>query len=398
MVEDWAHRADGHFPVRFAELAAGFAQAGCAVDVLVGRGWAHARDAAPFPFRLHRYGPFGRWLSGVAERLTLTHGAGRLAAWSPALGSTLRALVLVRAARALRLRAPGAAADVIVVSYGLDPVRMAAIAGPGSWFLYQFEPPPDPPPDPTSIRSRISSAFARRAEARRRRADGCACIVAPTEEWANAWAARAPFLRTSTTPIAGARTCAPIPDARARLGLTSDDRLALVFGSTHAMKDYDVVWRAFAALSAWRLLIVGRIADAYATALPLPSPKREPVVIGGDVENATRDLVHAAADLIVLSFRPDHSRESGVIMDAIAWGVPVVCSARSVAADIVTAYGLGVLFEPGDAASLIRAVSSAPARIRPEDLDRVRRDYSNAAVAQRIIGVLHPTEDPARGG
>ncbi len=108
------------------------------------------------------------------------------------------------------------------------------------------------------------------------------------------------------------------------------------------------MWHAFAGLPDWRLLIVGRIADAYAAASPQPSPRREPAVIGDHVDGATLDLAFAAADLVVLSFRPHHSRDSGVLMDAIAWGVPVVCSARSAVVDVVTAYGLGVLRTGGE--------------------------------------------------
>jgi hypothetical protein len=50
-------------------------------------------------------------------------------------------------------------------------------------------------------------------------------------------------------------------------------------------------------------------------------------------------------------------------MDAIAWGLPVVCSNDSAAAELVSSYRLGVTFTAGDPQSLAAAVRAAPAHI-----------------------------------
>jgi hypothetical protein len=65
-----------------------------------------------------------------------------------------------------------------------------------------------------------------------------------------------------------------------------------------------------------------------------------------------------------------------------------VCSDRSIAADVVREYRLGVVFEPGDPDSLERAIRLAPEAIDDDDLTRARRELSNRAVAARFLAAL----------
>ena len=382
LVEDWAHVRAGHFPIRFAELAEGFVDAGCRVDVLTSRGWALADSSGSVPFAVGQYGPFRRIASRFAS-LMLALGATPVATWPRRIGLTLRVIVMIGAARAQRRRAVGDPPDVVVISWEVNPVLATVLAGPGRWILYQYSSPPVA----MSALSRALSALARRIEAHRRRVGGRVHIVVQTEEWASAWASLAPFIATEVIPLTGARTCASIPGARARLGLAPDERVALMFGAVHPEKDCSVVWRAFTELPDWRLLIVGTVAGAYTASLEHLRLGQRPIVIDGYVDNAWRDLAYAAADVVVLSFRPNHYRDSGVLADAIAWGVPVVCSTSSASAECVAEYGLGVAFESGDASSLVRAVSSIP-RVRPEDVERARRALSNVAVARRWLHAM----------
>ena len=64
VVEEWAHRPVGHFPVLFADIATGLADAGHEVDVLVRSHWVHAEEWGPTPFSIHRY----RWRARAAGR------------------------------------------------------------------------------------------------------------------------------------------------------------------------------------------------------------------------------------------------------------------------------------------------------------------------------------------
>jgi glycosyltransferase involved in cell wall biosynthesis len=348
VVEDRAHLTSGHYPGRFADLAEGFAALGHPVDVLTAHGWSQSR---PVPFTVHRYGPITRWL---AER-----------------GPRARVAAMILAARRLR-RTVGGAPAVVVVSDGVDPVLADAIARRGAWLFYEFAPPPDAPP---GLWDRAIGRLGRF----RRRTRGA--IGIPTAYWADRWRARAPHLDVHVLPIAGTRRHVSIPDARSRLGITGDERVALVFGSQHDGKDTDVIWRAATDLPGWQLVVGGPVADSVPAELVA-------LRFDGGVDVATRDLLFAAADVVVLSFRSNYVRDSSTLMDALSFGVPVVCSTRSTAGDLVQNYRLGTVFEPGDADSLRAALRDVPSAVDPRDLERARLELSNTVVALRFLDAI----------
>jgi glycosyltransferase involved in cell wall biosynthesis len=377
VVEDRAHQPTGHFPTRFAELAEGFAENGCVVEVLTSLGWLYDGER-PVPFVVNRYGPFNALLYRAAESFRETRGLHRIA-------GVLRALALARAVRSRCRKAGDPMPDVMVVSNRIDPIVAAALAGKGRWLFYESSSP-----------SRVQRSFsgkAERAQRRRRRAGGGARIATPNDESREAWREIVPYLAPVTLPIAGSRTRERAPDARPRLGLTAGDKVALVFGTNQGDKDLDLVARVFAELGDWQLVLGGRVGEGYRQR----TGARDAIVIGGFVDDEMRAVLYSAADLVVLSFHPTFQRNSGVLMDALSWGVPVVCSDGSIAADVVREYGLGVVFESGNPDSLERAIKIAPARIEPADLERARSELSNRAVAARFLDALQYTP-PAEGG
>ncbi len=383
VVEDSAHRAAGHFAFRFAEIARCFAALGCDVDVLTAQGWALEPEGGAVGFTMHRYGPTTRFVGRVAHRLRTQPGSGWWARTRRWVGASLRVVLMLGAARSVHRRI-GRGTETVVISYGVDPLMAASVAGRGRWFLYDFKPPAgDTPP------RRVMVTWARLAEARRRRAGGRFALATSTERAAAEWRSRAPFLDPVALPIAGTRTCTPIPGARDELGLGADERVALAFGSRHQAKAIRVIWRAFARLPDWRLLVVGAIADRYA-ADGSPELARPPVLIGGFVDERTRDLAYSAADASIVSFKRHHDRDSGVLMDALSWAVPVVCSDGSPAADIVRTYRLGPVFAPEDEAALVAAMGSVPEHLDADDLDRVRVEFADEVLARAWLEHLHP--------
>jgi glycosyltransferase involved in cell wall biosynthesis len=377
VVEDRAHLPTGHFPTRFAELAAGFAENGCAVEVLTSQGWLHDGER-PVPFVVNRYGWFNGLLYRAGDAFGRTRGLRRTA-------NAARVFGMVHAVKFRTRRAGEPIPDVIVVSNGIDPIVTSAFAGRGRWLVYEFF-------GPSNVSRRLSGR-AERAQRGRRAGGGGVRVATPNDEYLEQWREVAPYLDPVTLPIAGSRAREPIPDARSRLGLAAGDRVALVFGSNHDDKDVDLVARVFAELGDWQLLLAGRVGDGYRQR----TGARDAIVIGGYVDDEMRAVVFSAADLVVLSFRPTFQRDSGVLMDALSWGVPVVCSDGSPAAGVVREYRLGVVFEPGNPDSLERAIEIAPARIDRADLERARAELSNRAVAARFLRALQYTP-PAEGG
>jgi glycosyltransferase involved in cell wall biosynthesis len=355
IVEDRAELPYGHYSVLCADLAIAFTDLGDEVELLTARGWVgewdgRARDAA---FAVRRYGPWAARFDRLGAR----------AARFRRLSRRWRVVAVIGAARARRRQLEDPSTVMVVISFAFDPVLAAALCGPGHWIFFQFGPSDSVR---RSLVRRAVTFASRRAEHRRRRDGGSARIAVSSSRWCAGWATTAPFLRPIVIPIAGCRRRERIPDARARLGIEATERVALLFGASHPGKDVDVVFQAFAGLPGWRLLTGGQVA-------------------GEAADEATRELLYSAADVVVLSFVADLGGDSGGLMDAIGWGVPVVCSDESMPADIVREYRLGAIFMPGDRASLRKALAEVPRQIDPRDLERARQELSNTAIALRTL-------------
>src|SRR6185436_4457775 len=115
---------------------------------------------------------------------------------------------------------------------------------------------------------------------------------------------------------------------------------------------------------------------------------------GGYVDDETRSRAYSAADVVVLSFHDGHVRDSGVFQDALAFGKAVVCSDGSDPADKVREFGVGCLFEPGDASALAAAVRAAPTVVTSDAMERALGATSAPAVARAHLDAL---DEVARG-
>jgi len=355
-------------------VADGFAAAGCRVEILTARGWYFAATTV-LPFPLHEYGRFATAFDRFADRLQRGPSAGRRR-WVRRAGEVLRVVVITRAAAA-RARRMGADTVVVVVSNVDAPEIVAATAGHGRWLSYVHFTPRRP-----GRWGRIVGQVAGRAERARRARGGRSVVGAPSvelrDEWARAW----PGLGMTVLPLPGAADVPVVEDARAELGIDPSLRIALLFGMRHAEKDPETVFAAFADLDDWHLVVAGTVAD------DLPPSVRVLRRYPGYVDDRTRALLLSAADLVVVSYQPGYVRESGNLRDAVARGVPVVCSDRSAPADVVRGYRLGVVFEAGNAASLVRAVRAAPGGVDAADLVRIRAEVTAGAEhALRALGV-----------
>src|SRR5262245_9788647 len=170
VVEDRAHRALGHFPTLFAELATAFVENGCAVEVLTSNGWLF--EGRPAPFAVRRYGAIDRVLFRFGEAFMTTRGFRGVARWA-------RTRALVHAARAVCRRAGSRQPDVVVVSTRIDTLSAITRVGGGHWLFHTVFPP-----------RRTSSrrvGWAERAERRRRESGGRVRVTTPDDEIRDAW-------------------------------------------------------------------------------------------------------------------------------------------------------------------------------------------------------------------
>ena len=380
LVEPQAHLDHGHYPVIFAERAADLIELGYEVEVLTRQGWALAGDPAFPALTIHRFGTFALATDRFAQRLWRVGTR----AFGHRLASIGRSAVIVLAARAWR-RKIGATA--VVVFHPCDERVASLLAGPGSWYLNQSG-------QPRTIRGpsvRLANWAARRAEVRRERRGGRLRGSYTTEGALESWQRDLFWFAPHILPLATYRdrpqmTAAP---ARAEVGLPDRGRLALFFGF-HAAKDPDVIFQAFSHLSEWQLVVAGSgAAPAYRKWEELRRGDRVPILIEGFADEATRALLHSAVDLMVLSYQPSwQGFDSGGLMDALAWGLPVVCSDGCQAARIIRAHNLGTVFEPGNVDTLVAAVRAAPQSPDPVGRAHARSEMSGRRVAQRILDSL----------
>jgi glycosyltransferase involved in cell wall biosynthesis len=351
---------------------------------------------------VERFGPMtaGIWMLADALAPSMPRVRWtRRARWSAYGAATLRAAAIALATRRAVRRNPERVPDVIQFGHDVHTFVFAGLVGPGRFVHHAFRPPSGD--RPRTVAGRAVDTWAQRAEAARRRAGGGLRIAAATQSLVDAWARRAPYLAPVVIGHAMSRDERIDADPRTRFGIDTDAKVALVFGADHGNKDLETVWRAFVDLPDWTLLVVGDVAGpfhAYASQHDAP----DAVVVEGYVDDATRSCAHSAADLVVLSFHDGHVRDSGVFQDALAFGKAVVCSDGSDPANKVREFGVGCVFEPGNASALVAAVRAAPAVVASDAMERALGATTAAAVARAHLDALDELargrpDEPGRG-
>ena len=149
---------------------------------------------------------------------------------------------------------------------------------------------------------------------------------------------------------------APRPDAIARVARKRGAPLRLlIFGAVAPSKGVDLLLEAFAGLDErFELVIAGRCLDrAYAgriAALIASNRNRERITWRDEfVPEHEVDGYFVAADVVVLPYR--HIDQSGVLLEALGQGVPIVATDVGAFAHYVSAAD-GVIVRPGDVGAL----------------------------------------------
>ena len=264
------------------------------------------------------------------------------------------------------------------------PALIAVFAGRGRWLVYAYLAPRRPPTTIWTGVDRVVQTVARTTEWFRRRAGGCCVVAVPSDVLREKWTcvADSSGLRLVVSLLAGGGSATSIPGAREQLGVDRSYNIALLFGADYDEKDPASVFEAFSQLEDWHLIVAGDMASH------IPPTARVLRAYSGFVDERTRELLYSSADLLVVSFRQGFDRNSGTLRDAITWGIPVVCSEQPQLAEIVNKYRLGTLFHPGDPASLVRAVRTAPKELDAVQLARARAERSYRVTAQQVLDAV----------
>jgi glycosyltransferase involved in cell wall biosynthesis len=147
-------------------------------------------------------------------------------------------------------------------------------------------------------------------------------------------------------------------EARAALGLPPEATILLLFGTQREGKDYGVVLRAAKLLQpAVHLLFVGK-------SISQNNPQRVAQELGFThatfverfVDDAEVPRFFFASDAVVLPYAEGFDRGSGVILDACAYGRPIVASRTGYLRWFVEHHQAGFLYQPGNPEDLATTI------------------------------------------
>lgn len=191
-------------------------------------------------------------------------------------------------------------------------------------------------------------------------------VLCPTEGVRRVVRREAPAVPTAVQTFAVSGTSADSASAgralRAELGLDGSTPLLGLFGGWWPYKDHEVVVTAVEHLDReLRLLVVGEPVDEELVAR-LRRRLGESLVRLAPVPSDRYSALCAAVDAMVISRRPGVDKESGLLLDAVRHGTPVVMSDHD--PELVARVGDRPwvhLFATGDAESLRARLAALPA-------------------------------------
>lgn len=374
IIENNAHERSGHYSKNFAELADGFVEIGCNVEILTSFGWVG--DESEHGFRIHRYTAVGRAISILiiaVEAIREVVEKGPLRKLGPHLyrltlvASTALSLVeLRRLCRQEQLDPIG----IIVLSIRFSIRTLERLARDETWVVYRLGGTKDPTTPQSSPEKRIMIAGA----------------SAPRPDHYPG------FLHVELNFSVGRRVDADGTALRRVLGIASTARVVLMVGAGHHWQLARPVIEAVRDRPDLQLVIVGGLAGELAGERvgDWPTP---PIAVPGHLPIDELDRYYDAADLVAISVLEDFPHDSGVLLDAASHGVPVIVSRPSTPANTVERFGAGETFDAGSPASFLAALDRLDVTHSTDGIMHLADHYAARNVALAYLDAIRGAAD-----
>jgi beta-1,4-mannosyltransferase len=186
----------------------------------------------------------------------------------------------------------------------------------------------------------------------------------------------------------------PRDQARYDLGLLPDEIVYAFVGAIKPYKGLDLLLDAFDAVCGRggpprRLLVAGRASGDQHTQAVLDRCLLHPQVVlrQHPVPDGEMQFYLRAADIAVLPYR--RSLNSGVLLLALSFGLPVVAPASPATAEITTA-DMARTFRPDDPRALTQALAAADELLTPAARDaalRIAQRYDRREIAEQFAAL-----------
>jgi glycosyltransferase involved in cell wall biosynthesis len=154
-------------------------------------------------------------------------------------------------------------------------------------------------------------------------------------------------------------------EARQHLKLPQDRWIFLCFGINSNNKNYEVIFQAVQDLPRnFQLLFTGKVLTENAKSND-PNQLTEEYRLVGNTTVVNRFITEGekryyfyAADALILSYYKGFSQQSGNLLDACQYGLPVIATGDEQIGEWVRSYNIGLTFIPEDSSSLRQAISA----------------------------------------
>lgn len=369
IVENNAHLHHGHYSKNFAELADGFVELGCEVEILTAFGWVG--DEEHHGFRVHRYTLLGRlvshlvffldWLNGIIDETRLRRLEPHLYRLRLVTITTISIFEVRWLCRRRHLDPLG----ILVLSIRFSIRTLERLARDENWIVYPL--------------SSSAKWNAPRSSPDKR------IMIAGASDAGPDFFPNFPYVKLNFS--VGREVGGDGPALRAQLGIAPTARVLLMVGAGHWWQSARPVIDAARERSDLQLVIVGDLAkelegerlDAWATP-PIAIPRYVPI--------AELDGYYAAADLIAISVRERFPHDSGVLLDAASHGVPVIVSRPSTPATTVERFGAGETFDAGSSASFLSALDRHDLERAADGIAALANHFSARNVAAAYLDAI----------